>query len=120
MSSHYKIFSSFVPIGRNRILATFTGLVVAIFFYVIEFTNIFAIFVGIIVIIKLCVRFNWKKSVSLACIIFIIVMMFSSLNSRYESVFHYGLVRFVDTVIGVVVSLFINRYVYPPRKDDMD
>lgn len=99
--------------GRNRIYATMTGLVVAFGFHYLGILGLYAIFVGIILVIKICLKFGWKKSISLACIVFIVVMMFNPQSSRYMSPYHYGLIRFVDTVVGVIISLLINKYIFP-------
>lgn len=104
--------------GKNRIYATMTGLVVAFGFHYFGILGLFAIFIGIIIVIKICLKFQWKKSVSLACIVFIVVMMFNPSSSRYISPYHYGLIRFMDTVIGVIISLGINKYIFPCENTD--
>lgn len=98
--------------GKNRIYATIVGIVVAFGFHLFGILAFYAIFIGIIIVIKICLKFGWKKSVSLACIVFIVVMMFNPSASRYISPYHYGLIRFIDTVIGVIISLLINQYIF--------
>lgn len=109
--------SSSFEFGRNRIYATFMGICVALIFHMVGFLGMFAIFIGIMIVIRLCMVFHWKKSVSLACIVFILVMLFNPESSRFAHPYQYGLIRLVDTAVGVIISLLVNQYIFPPRED---
>ena len=109
--------SSSFEFGLNRIYATVMGIGVALLFHLIGFLGMPAIFVGIIIVIKFCLIFHWKKSVSLACIVFILVMLFNPSTSRYAHAYHYGLIRLIDTAVGVVISLLINHFLFHPKEE---
>ena len=109
--------SSSFEFGRNRIYATIMGICIALIFHMVGFLGMFAIFVGIIIVIRLCMAFDWKKSVSLACIVFILVMLFNPQSSRFDHPYQYGFIRLIDTTVGVIISLLVNKYVFPPQED---
>src|SRR5699024_12368487 len=69
------VFDSF-KVSINRMIATIIGAIVACFLQYIDFTNFWAIAIGIILIINICIGFNWKKSISLTCIVFIAIVLY--------------------------------------------
>lgn len=112
--------SSSFEFGRNRIYATIMGICVALLFHMVGFLGMFAIFIGIMIVIKLCMVFHWKKSVSLACIVFILIMLFNPESSRFAHPYQYGFIRLIDTAVGVIISLLVNKYVFPPHEEEID
>jgi uncharacterized membrane protein YgaE (UPF0421/DUF939 family) len=68
---------------------------------------------GIVVLIEICVILDKKDSVTICCIVYLSIM----LTKRFESVFVvYAFNRIIDTAIGILIALFVNRYLMIPEK----
>ncbi|WFD11220.1 FUSC family protein [Tepidibacter hydrothermalis] len=96
-------------VGRNRMLGTILGAMVGVIFYFINPSSIIAIGIGITVVIYMCNLFGWNKSVSIAGIVFCVIM--TNLDGR-DPVF-YGLNRIVDTFIGITIAVLVNYFIKP-------
>ena len=107
------VSQSFV-MGKNRILATVMGALIAV---IIEFLfpqNLIFLGIGIIIVIQILNILGWKNSVALAAIVFIAV----SLNTNAEiisSAYH----RVLDTFIGIVVGVLVNYFIATPNIDKL-
>lgn len=107
------VSQSFV-MGKNRILATVMGALIAV---IIEFLfpqNLIFLGIGIIIVIQILNILGWKNSVALAAIVFIAV----SLNTNVEiisSAYH----RVLDTFIGIVVGVLVNYFIATPNIDKL-
>ncbi len=104
------VFDSF-KVNINRMIATIIGAIVACFLQYIDFTNFWAIAIGIILIINICIGFNWKKSISLTCIVFIAIVLYE--EADYVM---YAWHRVVDTFVGLIVGFLVNYFIYPPNR----
>ena len=97
--------------GKNRMLGTFVGAVVGYVFALIAPGNVFLCAIGIIMVIYICNILNWKDAISIGGIVFLAIM----LNLNGGSPLYYSLYRILDTFIGTVVALAVNRFVAPPK-----
>lgn len=95
--------------GKNRMLATFVGAVVALFFSYTLPQNYFFLGLGIIVVIHIHNIFGWKQSLSLSAIVFLAIF----LNQEGSRLF-YATNRLLDTFIGIIVSTLINYFIATP------
>lgn len=100
--------------GRNRMMGTFVGAGIGFIFAWIEPHNALYCALGIVIVIYLCNLLKWNKSISIASIVFLAIM----LNLKPgESPFHYGINRIFDTFIGVSVAVLVNYLIFPPKHE---
>ncbi|WP_099188894.1 aromatic acid exporter family protein [Tepidibacter mesophilus] len=96
-------------VGRNRILGTILGAVVGVVFYVINPSSVIIMGIGIMIVIYICNLFRWNKSISIAGIVFCVIM--SNLDGR-NPVF-YAINRTIDTFIGIIIAVLVNYLITP-------
>ncbi len=96
--------------GRDRILGTILGAVIGLLCSFISIGNPLIIGIGIIIVIYLCNRLGWSKSVSIATIVFVSIIM----NVEKGQELHYSLNRILDTMVGIVVAVIVNFIISPP------
>lgn len=70
---------------------------------------------GTIVVIYLCDLIDENRSTTLACFMFLLILYTFRGSSEKEPVM-YSINRTIDTAIGVVISLAVNKYIFPPKK----
>ncbi|SHE41410.1 FUSC family protein [Clostridium fallax] len=105
-------------IGKNRLIGTFIGGIIGIVFIfisqTIHFFNTQSIItaVGIIVVIHICNLMNRPGSTVIACIVFLAIMV----NLKGTGPYLYAINRILDTFIGVIIALLVNRYIAPVKK----
>ncbi|WP_046213499.1 FUSC family protein [Paenibacillus wulumuqiensis] len=101
-------------VGKNRVMGTIVGALCGFLFALIDpYSAVFSA-IGIVVVIYICNLLNWNKSISIASIVFLAVM----LNLRPgESPLFYGMNRVTDTLIGIGVAVLVNYLVYPPNHE---
>lgn len=104
------LFSSLEQ-GKNRMLATITGAIIAMIIVSSGYLNYFTIGLGTIIVILLCNYFNWTKSISLGCMVMLIIVV----DVGDKNTLIYALNRTLDTFIGIVVGTLINLFVFPPH-----
>lgn len=104
------LFSS-LDQGKNRLLATITGAIVACIISWSGFTNYFTIGLGTIVIILICNIFDWKGSITLGCMVMLVILV--DVGDRNALV--YAVNRTLDTFIGIAVGSLVNWFVFPPH-----
>lgn len=96
--------------GKNRVLGTILGATVGLLGSLISAGNPIIIGIGIILVIHLCNRLGWNKSISIASIVFISIIM----NIEEGTELHYSLNRILDTIVGIVVAVIVNFIISPP------
>lgn len=97
--------------GLNRMIGTIIGACFGILFTLLSPQNIFLIGFGIIMVIYITNILNKKDSASIACIVFLAIM----LNITGSPV-QYSLLRVFETFVGIIVAVGINYLVFPPEK----
>lgn len=100
--------------GRNRILGTLVGAAVGFICALIRPGDALIAGVGIVAVIYVCNLLQWKESASIACVVFCAIM----LNLKGGSALLYSLNRILDTFVGIVVAVAVNRLILPPQKKD--
>ncbi|OAB47899.1 FUSC family protein [Paenibacillus antarcticus] len=110
ISMENSVTNSFAA-GKNRVMGTFVGAGAGLFFATIQPENIWLCAIGSIVAIYICNLLKWNKSIPIAIIVFLAIM----LNLQGDSPLHYSINRIIDTLIGVGVAVMVNYLVFPPK-----
>lgn len=100
--------------GKNRMLGTVMGAIVAVVIATYLPRNEIFMGLGIIIVIHMLNLLNWKKSISLSAIVFIAVF----LNHEYEMV-PYAVSRVLDTFVGIVIGVIVNYFIAAPNSDKL-
>lgn len=109
------VFDSYT-VSLNRLLSTILGAIIASFFQFIGFTGYIPIGIGVILVINICNYFKWKKSITLACVVFIIIMLYDKNIPNQVPYWKYGINRTMDTFVGLFVGFTVNYLVFPPNR----
>lgn len=104
------VFQTFKA-GKNRMIGTFIGAFLGFLFALINPGNALLTAVGIIVVIYICDLMKYNKSVSIACIVFIAIMV----NLKDQTPFYYSIYRLIETLIGIIIALLVNYFICPPK-----
>lgn len=96
--------------GKSRMLGTFIGAGIGMACALIRPGSAALVGIGMIVVIYLCNLFKWRKSVPIAGIVFIAVMV--SLQGKNPILYSFN--RILDTFIGIMVAVAVNYFVFPP------
>lgn len=110
ISMQSSVYDSFVT-GRNRMIGTTIGAITGIMLAYIGQNNILLTTLGIIIVIYLCNMFGFKKSVAIACIVFLAIM--TNLDDMTPLI--YGTKRLLETFLGIIVSVLVNFFIFPPE-----
>nr|MCR4926250.1 FUSC family protein [Clostridiales bacterium] len=100
----------------SRIFGTAIGTLNGLIFSIVTqkitlgYLNYFIIFIGIIIIIKICNSIKHPDASSISIITFLVIMI----SLDYGSPVLYAINRFIDTVIGITISLAVNRNINAP------
>ncbi|WBW98315.1 FUSC family protein [Oceanirhabdus sp. W0125-5] len=111
MTMQNTVYSSFRT-GLNRMIGTTIGAVIAIIAVELSvnvMVNSILIFVGIILVIYLCNVLNFKQSVGIACIVFLMIILYADNIAPVE----YGISRLLETFMGIIIALGVNFVVSP-------
>lgn len=100
--------------GKNRMLGTLLGAFIGLIFALLGPSNPILIGLGIIIIISVSNWLNWNKSITIAGIVFIAIMV----NLNGKSPWGYSFNRIIDTLIGITIAVIINYYISPPINID--
>lgn len=98
-------------IGKNRMIGTIIGALCGLIFTLISPNNIFLTSFGIVLIIYFLNLFKRKNSISIACIVFLAIM----LNLNEGSPLLYSFNRVIETFVGIVVSVLVNYLIFYPN-----
>lgn len=105
------VSESFV-MGKNRILGTIMGAVVAVAIAeILPYSNIF-LGLGIILLIQILNILGWRKSISLSAIVFSAVYL-----NKEMGMIEYATNRVIDTFIGIVMGVLVNYLVATPDSE---
>ncbi|OAB71327.1 FUSC family protein [Paenibacillus crassostreae] len=112
ISMENSVTNSFTA-GKNRIMGTLLGAGIGLFFATLDPENVLLCALGIILVIYGCNLLKWNKSISIASIVFLAIM----LNLDGDTPLYYSLNRIIDTLIGVGVAIVVNYFVFPPKHE---
>lgn len=111
--------SSSFSMGKNRLIGTIIGALfgLCIIYIMIKlpflyYYNAFVTGIGIVFVIYTCNLFSKPGSVTIACIVLIGIMINYSGPQSYA----YAVGRSIDTAIGIIVAILINKYFNPPEE----
>ncbi|QZY54159.1 FUSC family protein [Crassaminicella profunda] len=96
-------------VGKNRMMGTSVGAFIGLMFASIQPNNVLLCGLGIIVVIYICNLLKWNKSITIAGIVFMAIMV----NLDGQSPIRYSVNRIIDTFIGISVALVVNYLFFP-------
>lgn len=96
--------------GLWRILGTVMGACIGIIMVMIDEGNLILLFLGIIIIISLLNLLNWHEAISMACIVFCVIMI----NITSDNTVAYAVERTIDTTMGIIIASVVNGFIFPP------
>jgi uncharacterized membrane protein YgaE (UPF0421/DUF939 family) len=107
--------------GISRILGTIVGGLVGIFVLFVssqvfafnEEMMIFIIPFGIIMLIEVCVMIDKKQAVVISCVVYLSILISKNRDGGYV---FYTLNRVMDTSVGIIIALLVNKYVVLPER----
>lgn len=113
--------SSSFTMGKNRLIGTLIGALtgLTLIYLVINFNFLYHALplvtgLGIVVAIYICNMLYKPGSVSIACIVVIGIMV----NYAGPESYSYAISRSIDTAIGIIVAILLNKYFNPPSEGD--
>jgi uncharacterized membrane protein YgaE (UPF0421/DUF939 family) len=104
------VFDSFT-VGKNRMKGTIIGAIIGFLFALINPGNAILSAIGVMLIIYICNIFKSTKSISIACVVFIAIMV----NLEDQSPLAYSSFRLIETFMGIIVAVLVNYFIYPPK-----
>ncbi|MDD2446435.1 MAG: aromatic acid exporter family protein [Tissierellia bacterium] len=109
ISSMQSSVSESLKSGKNRMLGTIVGAVVGIIFSALLPHNYISLSIGIILTIYINNYFGWKKTLQLACYVYISIFL-----NDVEDRIPYTTNRLLSTFVGIVVATLINYFIAAP------
>ncbi len=115
--------SESVKEGKNRILGTFFGGAFAFLFLNMLHLDNFNIYVQstilsmfLIFIIYILNLFKRSEAISLSAVVFLLIVF----DSSNDSILKVATLRTIDTTIGIVVAVLVNRFLFHPKNPPKD
>ncbi|ERK28486.1 FUSC family protein [Clostridium intestinale] len=106
--------------GKNRLIGTLIGGLHGILFIFIEpyipIPTSVLISLGIVIVIYTGVILKKQPSISISCVVFLAIMI----NIRGGVTYLYAINRIIDTAIGIVIAVLVNKYFNPTLDTDGD
>lgn len=109
-----------VSSGKSRIYGTALGAAAGLLFLLINLSvpvhllNILLIAIGVVFLIYVCNLLKLQNAVSISAITFLVILI----SIGQKSPILYAVNRLLDTGIGIVISIFVNRYLNFPFKKE--
>lgn len=109
-----------VSSGKSRIYGTALGAAAGLLFLLINLSvpvhllNILLIAIGVVFLIYVCNLLKLQNAVSISVITFLVILI----SIGQKSPILYAVNRLLDTGIGIVISIFVNRYLNFPLKKE--
>ena len=104
--------------GLQRLFGTILGAVLGIaysylfFFFGNVLLQTFVIATGIIVMIVICNKAKVADAIVIACVVYLFII----LSGDAINPFFHGVMRFIDTLAGLGISVLVNHFIYNPDK----
>lgn len=109
-------------LGLNRAIGTIIG---GLFGYLVielcadipyyhQYWHLLIVPAGVLLLIYICNIINKKAAVSICCIVFLSITANSSRDITHA--LSYVVNRVLDTSIGIVLAMFVNRFIVPRQK----
>ncbi len=107
-SQHF--FGETIKFGINRIIGSTIGAIIGVVFATIRSQNTLLVGLGVILIIYICNYLKWDSTTSIACLVFVSIIV----GIRGTSAFQYSIHRLIDTFIGIAITTIVNNYIFNP------
>ncbi len=101
--------SDSLKMGRARIIGTAMGTVIGLTFALIQPDNPILSALGVWLLILIMKRLQWNMAIQISTFVFLAIMV----NMNGHDPFVYSASRFIDTLIGVIIGISINYFVFP-------
>jgi len=88
-------FGETIKFGINRIIGSTIGAIIGVVFATIRSQNTLLVGLGVILIIYICNYLKWDSTTSIACLVFVSIIV----GIRGTSAFQYSIHRLIDTFI---------------------
>jgi uncharacterized membrane protein YgaE (UPF0421/DUF939 family) len=105
-----------ISYGKMRIMATLVGGFVSIVVLYsarhlpVAGIEMYLVAVGIVLTILLCNIIRFKEASGLAAVVYFIIVMQYTGNP-----YTYAMIRTAETIVGIIIAVFINHYVKRPK-----
>ncbi len=112
MTFQNSVYASFKA-GENRMKGTILGAAVGLIFSLIGQSSAILTGIGVSIVIILCNHLNWRKSINIACIVFLAIMV--NIEKIGITPLRYSLQRVEETFLGIILALAVNYLIFPER-----
>ena len=106
-----------IEVGLNRFIGTIIGGIIGYialelseYLPYFEWVRIFILPFCILSVIYICNIINRKPSVSIGCVVVLVIV--AKLGNPMNSTFMYVIFRVTDTLIGVLVAMIVNKFMF--------
>lgn len=103
-----KTMTNSLKMGRNRVVGTFLGACIGVLLSYVDRGNPLLCGIGIMMLILICNKLRLQGSITIGGIVMIAIMVHTDKTPLF-----YGFHRTFDTLIGALVSLFVNIVLFP-------
>ena len=114
-----------IETGVNRFIGTIIGgavgyiaLELSEYIPYYEWVRIFILPFCIISVIYICNLINRKSSVSISCVVVLVII--ARLGDPMSSTFMYVVFRVMDTLVGILVAMAVNRFMFGGIRNDIE
>lgn len=111
--------------GIDRFIGTFLGGIIGYISLELseyipnyEWLRLFTLPFCILLVIYICNIIDRKSSVSIGCIVILVIV--SRLGDDMGSTFLYVIYRVADTIIGILVAMLVNKFIFPIKPQNID
>lgn len=108
-----KTMTNSMKMGRNRVFGTFLGACIGVCLSYVDRGNPLLCGIGIMILILICNRLKLQGSITIGGIVMIAIMVHTDKTPLF-----YGFHRTLDTLVGALVSLFVNLVLFPYASSD--
>ncbi len=108
--------------GKNRILGTFYGGAFGVLFRLLHLKSyelyIWSAVLALMLIFIIYTLNILKRSeaVSNCSILFLLI----ALDNSTDMLFKFAFIRMIDTIIGIVIAISVNRFIFPPKQLELN
>lgn len=103
-----KTMTNSLKMGRNRVVGTFLGACIGVLLSYVDRGNPLLCGIGIMILILICNYLRLQGSITIGGIVMIAIMVHTDKTPLF-----YGFHRTFDTLIGALVSFFVNVVLFP-------
>lgn len=101
--------SDSLKMGRARVIGTAVGTIIGLSFTLVLPENPILSALGVWILILIMNRLHWNNAIQISTFVFLAIMV----NMNGQDPFIYSASRFIDTLIGVLIGIGVNYFVFP-------